>query len=386
MGLKEEPNDRRRKRNIQIAFSVFIGVLVLFTLFSNTLQSLTLPKVKTEKLVIGSLVHTLEGSGVLRPLAEVKLSNPAGWKIKKILVKEGEIVKKGQKLIIYDSQTAESELQDEVASLEKQKINLLGMQDRFVLSTAEGDESKIRSASRDIATLKLDLGMQERKINERRERLVIQKELSAPFDGRITKLNAVEGLASMGEPDVLISNDSRGYRFEFLADSLMLSNFGISIAAKIKVETNARLDQPSKIIEGTIAELVDAEPRLESLSNQEAKKTVAIAQKLVRVTVVSSELEGGEQAFVKLTNRSQQEGRRVSNVAIHQDREGKYIYKIDEQRGALGNVFVARKASIQVIETNEIESMIQVDNVNEDDLIILESSEPLQDSNRIRLQ
>lgn len=63
-----------------------------------------------------------------------------------------------------------------------------------------------------------------------------------------------------------------------------------------------------------------------------------------------------------------------------------FVYKIDEQRGALGNVFVATKVRIHSSETNDKETMIQSDILYEEDLIILESSEPLQDGNRVRLQ
>lgn len=386
IGLKEEPKDHRRKRNIQIVFGVFMGLLVLFTLFSNTLQSLTLPKVRTETAVIGSLVYTIEGSGVLRPLVEAKLSNPAGWKVKTILVKEGERVKKGQKLITYDSRSAERELQDEITKLEKQKIDLRNIQDRFILATTEGDETKARSASRDLESSQLDLAMQERKINELRERLADQKEITAPFDGVITKVNAATGMKSTGESDVLVSNNSRGYRFEFLADASRLSSLEITIGKKVEVEVQAVSDGQNLIIEGIVDEMADAESRRENSSDRDANKNVSIPQKVLRVKVVGSELKGGEQALVKLAKRSQQEGILISNEAIHQDREGKFIYKIEEQKGALGNVFVARKVRIYSSETNDKETMIPSNNVYENESIILESSEPLQDGNRVRLQ
>lgn len=66
--------------------------------------------------------------------------------------------------------------------------------------------------------------------------------------------------------------------------------------------------------------------------------------------------------------------------------ERSYIYKIEEQRGALGNTFIAREVTIRSSTTNGIDSIIQTDNLYEDELIILESSEPLQDGNRVRLQ
>lgn len=66
--------------------------------------------------------------------------------------------------------------------------------------------------------------------------------------------------------------------------------------------------------------------------------------------------------------------------------ERSFVYKIEEQRGALGNAFVAREVQIRSSRTNGAESIIETDSLYEDEMIILESSEPLQDGNRVRLQ
>ncbi|WP_240419088.1 efflux RND transporter periplasmic adaptor subunit [Paenibacillus periandrae] len=388
MELEKELGDRRHKRSIQVVFIVFMGLLIFFTLFSNTLQSLTLPKVRTEKLVNRSLLFTLEGSGMMQPFAETRLSNPAGWKVQTILVKEGDRVKKGQKLIIYDSKVVESELEDEITNLDKQKIELQNVQDQFILSTTEGDAFKIRAASRNIETRKLDLGIQERKINGLRDRLTSQQEMNAPFDGIINKLNAIEGVITAGEPDVLISNSSLGYRLDISVDATLLSSLGISIGEKIEVKilTVAERDQEQQIrmIDGTIDEVANIQPRTQSTSVEEAGPTQTIAQKALRIKVIDSELRGGEKAEFKLEKRSNQEGLVISNAAIHQDRDGLFVYKIDEQRGALGNSFVTRKVRIQSSETNGKETMIKAESLYKDDLIIMESSEPLQEGNRVR--
>lgn len=49
-------------------------------------------------------------------------------------------------------------------------------------------------------------------------------------------------------------------------------------------------------------------------------------------------------------------------------------------------MFVAREVQIRSSTTNGIDSVIQTDSLYEDEMIILESSEPLQDGNRVRLQ
>jgi len=381
--LHEELGQRRRKRNIQIVFGLFIGLLLFFTIFSNTLQSLALPKVRTETPISGSMEHKLEGSGILQPLAEAKLMNPAGWKAIAIAVKEGDSVNKGQTLIVYDSKTAERELQDELAQLEKQKIELQNAQDQYIASATEGDAAKSRSDGRDIETRKIDLGVQERKINEIRDRLASHKQIAAPFDGIVTKLNAVEGLASTGAPDVVLTNNSRGYRLELPVDTPLLAGLGIATEEKLPVEVRMPPDQQPRILEGTVYEIADAEPRTERSAEG---KQATIAQKAVRIKVADPELKGGEQARVQFVKRLRQEGRIISNEAIHQDRGGKYVYKVEEQKGALGNVFIVRKVKVQVAESNDKETMIESGDVNLNDLVILESSEPLQEGNRVRLQ
>ncbi|WHY22077.1 biotin/lipoyl-binding protein [Paenibacillus sp. G2S3] len=386
MELGIKPTDRRRKRNIQVVFMVFMGLLLFFTLFSNTIQTLTLPKVRTEKPTKGNLLFTIEGSGILQPLAEVKLSNTSGLKVEQILVKEGQRVKKGQKLIIYESKTAEQELKEEITNLEKQKIDQQNRQDQYIQSALEEDEFKIRNARRDIEKGKLDILAQENKINGLKIRLTSEKKLFSPFDGLISKLSAVEGLAAMGEPDVIVSNSSRGYRLDIIVDSAHLSNLGISAGEKIEVEIDMNHGQEARILSGSIEEVANSESLADSPSSNESGKTQTIPQKNLRIKVVDPELKGGEQARIKIEKHSLQEGLLLSNEAIHEDREGLFIYKVDEQRGALGNVFVAQKVRIHSSEKNEKETMIQSDILYEEDSIILESNEPLEDGNRVRLQ
>jgi HlyD family secretion protein len=144
-------------------------------------------------------------------------------------------------------------------------------------------------------------------------------------------------------------------------------------------------DQPIRMIDGTIDEITPAEPRTGS-SNGKPGLPPSIPQKSLRIRLADSQLKGGEKAEVKWEKRSQQEGLVLSNEAIHEDSEGTFVYKMEEMRGTLGNSYMARKVRIQSSEENGKKTMIQADNLYMDDLIIMESSEPLQDGNRVRLQ
>ncbi|TQR44618.1 efflux RND transporter periplasmic adaptor subunit [Paenibacillus popilliae] len=379
--------EKKRQRTIVILFGLFIGLLVFCTLFSNTLESLTLPKVVTEKALLGSLDYKLEASGILRPVSEVKLMNAAPWRVSKIYVKEGSSVQKGQTLLTYDSSSAEQELQDEIAHLEKQKIELQTYQDQYIQSaTSEGDDMKLRAASREIQTRRLDLGIQTRKINGLIKKLEQQKEIKAPFDGIVTKINAVTGVVSSGAADIILANSSRGYQLDITIDAELLNILAISIGEKMPVVIKGDKANKPQEYQALIMDIVDNERRSADADDLVTNAKSTIAQKTVRLQMVNSALKGGEEGRVHITKRSREEGILISNKAIHREREGLYIYAVEEQLGPLGNVFLARKVPVTSGESNDKVTLITSGNVYEQTLIVVDSSEPLQDGNRIRLQ
>lgn len=382
----DNKRDLRRKRSVQLISVGFLGLLIFLTLFSNTFQSITFPKVRTEQLASGGLLYKIEGSGTLRAVVEAQLTNPAGWTVLDILVQEGERVKKGQQLITYNSQSAERELDNELAHLKKMNLELQNLQDQFILSAKGSDEVESRRASRAIEMLKLDLSTQERKIQELRDRLASGRVLTAPFDGLVTSVNAVQGLGSLGEPDVVVSNSSEGYQLDVLVDSMPLTRLGIAVGAELEVEVQAAMESSTRFLEGTILEVMDAGLQNEGAAGEGTGETPPTLLKVLRIKVVDAELKGGERAKISIEGRSRLEGLVVSNEAIHRDREGKFVYKIEETRGALGNVFIVRKVRIPSSEWNDQETMLQAGSLYEGDLIVVESSEPLQDGNRVRLQ
>lgn len=511
MELEKEKVNRKRKRLIQILFAAFIAVLLLATLFSNTLQSLTLPKVRTEPLSLGRLVHKLEGRNALQPLLAEKLFNLSGWKVKQIYVKEGDVVKKGQKLILYDSGQADLERQGEAAQLEKQKLEvknlqdqlvqagaeqtkllmgmeqeiksaqvaLEGIQDQYIQASAEKknqtlalkqqiqsaqlalegiqdqyiqanmaaeDEFQIRSLKRDIETQKkeverlqnqydtgmneedaqtrslkrdietkklelesiqnkyktetekenpaieplkrsiqsaqLDIDLQERKIQKLKEAMDRSLEMEAPFDGRITKLNAVKDLVAQGEPDIVIADTSKGLALELTADSRLINSLGLKPGGKVKVETEAAGKQQPRTINGEITKIFNNEPRAEENG---AASAAAVSQQNLQIKVLDPALKGGDQASIRIEKKSRNEGLILVDSAIHRETAGPFIYKVLEKRGALGNSFTAQKVPVQIIETQNELTVVQSNLLGAGDLVIMESSVPLQDGSQIAL-
>lgn len=386
MELGKDQTDRKRKKIIITTFMALMGGLLFFTFFSNTLQSMTLPKVRTSPAAAGGITYRLTGTGILQPKKQAELINPAGWKVKKVLVKEGADVQAGQKLVLYDRADAERELEDEMALLKKQRIALETIQDQFIEATVSGDETGLREAKREIETRKLDLQVQERKIERLREQIRSRSELVAPFDGVVTEVNAVVGVASTSLPDVVVSSTSAGYRVDIIGDAEVIDRLRIATGEAVKVEVAAASEQPPRQLEGVVEDITNAGSRITGSPEEGDGTSATLPQRRLRIRVADPALKGGEQVTVRLEQTSSEQGWVVPNEAIHREGDSRFLFKVEEQRGALGNVFVARKVTIKQSEANEAETMIPAGLLFEGERIILESSEPLQDGNRVRLQ
>ncbi|NEN81921.1 efflux RND transporter periplasmic adaptor subunit [Paenibacillus elgii] len=372
--------EARKKRKMVVLSGVFFGLLLVLTLFSNTLQAITLPKVRTETPVKGKLVHSIEANGTLKPVEEAELKNETGWKVKAVHVKAGDAVVKDQPLITYDSKPADRQIADEQSALKQQKLQLDGLFESFVEANRNGDSTAISKAKRDIESRQLDIDVRERKIQALQEDLAGQRQIVAPFDGIVTSVRATEGLPSLsGQPVVRVSNASRGYGMSVLV-AADLAAF-LSVGEKIEVEVK---DQAVQVMEGRIDEIADSQMELAGGAGQ--KQDAPPASKTVRITVQGEGLNGGERAVVRLQKSvSADEQLLISNEAVHKDQEGKFVYVIEERKGPLGNGFYVRKSYIRAADGNANQTAVR-EGIFPMDQVIVESGEPLQAGNRVRLQ
>lgn len=378
--MEIQPADQalmKRKRKIRILFGLFIGLLIGFTLFSNTLKSLTLPKVALITAGRGELVHTFQGSGTVKWRMESALTGAVGGKVKQVNVKVGELVKKGQALVVYDTKAVENQILDEKAALDKLNISIKELQNSYKEIYRNGDEKSIESAKNALKVSSIDKDVLQRRIQKLQEDLSANGLLTAPFDGIVTKVGAVEGLDSFGgAPDIVIANTSLGFDFEFLAptDAIGLLEKGAMLDVQLS-GSNARQ------VEGRIEEIQDAEPLIQTGGG--ASQTMYTAMKRLTIAIQDDALQGGERADVNLT-RTTQDVILVDNKAIHNEGDQKYVFSIEERNGPLGNAFYVRKTYITIVDSNETQSAV-TQGLFEQEQIILESSDPLQEGDKIRV-
>ncbi|MEY9092547.1 efflux RND transporter periplasmic adaptor subunit [Paenibacillus sp. RC84] len=376
----------RRKRKIRLFSGLFIGLLVVFTLLSNTFMALTIPKVAVVVPSRGQLVHTFKGSGAIKWRAETALTNSTGWKVKKVEVKEGDHVKKGQTLVTYDSKDAEQEILDQQAGLNKLKLTMEELQSHFIEASQNGEEKSIEDAKRAMEIHKIDLEVQQRKIQNLQEKLKKNVKLTAPFNGIVTKVNAKEGFSSEnGGYDVRLSDESLGFEFELFVP--------VDIAAALKAgdKLEVQVDGPAaEKVEGQISEIhepgiPDKSKTDEGSAGEGGNTAMSLPMKRLLVTLQGAGLKEGAGVRVELNRATDPDVLVVANKAIHEDNTGKYVFTIEERNGPLGNAFYIRRTSITVTDSDDKASTV-TQGLFEQQQIVVESSEPLQDGDKVRMQ
>jgi len=366
-----------RKRKIRMLFGLFIGLLIGLTLFSNTLMTLTLPKVVLITPSRGELNHTFQGSGIVKWRAQAELTGEPGARVNKVNVKEGEPVKKGLVLIVYDQKDVKNQILDEQAVLSKLQLLNKELQQGYVEASQSGDEKSVESAKHALKVSEIDMAMQQRRIQKLQEGLAETSTLVAPFDGIVTKVNAVEGLASSeAGPAVVIANGSLGFEFEFLVSEDAAAP--LVIGAKLDVQLSG---SQARQIEGSIVEMQDTESL--SPTGDGGSTTSHTVMKRLLVAIQDEQLQGGERAEVMLTQKTD-DIILVPSKAIHDEGGKKYVFGLEERNGPLGNAFYVRKVYITVVDSNDTQSAVS-EGLFEQQQIILESGDPLQEGDQVRI-
>lgn len=373
--IADEQVRAKRKRTIRMAAGLFTGCLLLLTFFSNTYQKMTLPKVSVEKPVMNQLSHEIEGEGAIRPKRIVSLYDQTGWVAKEVRVKEGDFVKKGEAMVVFDNSSAQKNMADEQDRLAKQQLELDKLQEALKLTGIGGEVSKMEEIKRQITALKLDLSIQARKIDGIRKDISNKSTLTAPFDGLIDERQADEGLpAPQGRAIVQLADLSQGWELKASVDADAASRLvtGETVDVRIK-ETVPRL------VKGKVAAIERAES-----GRGQTQSGGASGMKQVTVNIDDPKLTGGEQAEFRLVKNVGSPRLLVPKSAVKTDSKGEYIFTIEESKRPLGNEFRVRKKYVHTEDSDQTNAIL-TGLIMPDEKIVTESSEPISDGDQVRL-
>lgn len=369
-----------KKRMAPSLLGLFLVLIAGFTLFSNTIQTMTLPKVVTEKPSTGTMNHLIEGNGVVSPRQRDDLISESGWKVTKVDVKRGDSVAKGQVLVAFDGTELEQTLLDEEAALRKRRLEQEDTEEQFKIAVQHGDEEAVLKAKRDLQSYKLDEEASTRKIEALRKELAQKKVLTAPYAGIVTDVQAREGLrVPQGQKVLSLVAPGKGFEVSFTVRAEAAALLALEEEMPVTVIREGQV----KLVNGTVTELKDIP--LEGGANEDGTgSTVAsAARRTVVVALSGEELKGGEQASIRIEKPSMQEGLVLRKEYSKKDGKGRYVFIVMEKKSSLGNAYYAQKKYIRIVD--ETDEEIVVEGLHEQMDIITESSAPLQDGNQIRL-
>ncbi|NOZ57237.1 MAG: efflux RND transporter periplasmic adaptor subunit [Calditrichaeota bacterium] len=219
------------KKRLFIILGVVV-VLAIIVVANLKRQSSGTVEVTVEKVKRGTIVQTVSGTGKVQPEMEVKISAFVAGVIKKIYVKEGDRVRKGQLLAELDRERyvagldrAKSTLKSAEASLKKARADYQRMKELHDQNLASAAD--LENAEANLLMAESQLEQAQASLREAQDSLDKTRLLS-PIDGVVTRLNKEEGEIALGS--------------QFQADVIM------TVADLSKMEVRAQVDENDVVL------------------------------------------------------------------------------------------------------------------------------------------
>ena len=207
---------RLKKPLIVLVFTVIIGLIIV----KNISKGKKVEEIKTNKVRIGNVVEKLTETGNIELVRTLDVKSKIAGKIEKIMIKEGDKVKKGQVLCIIDPDPTQTlVLFQKRFAVDRNRINLEQAQKelnrkRELAKTAlisvkevEDAENAALIVQNTYNLAKLELEIMEKEIEtsgEGTNERIVSSKVRAPINGVITMQHVEEGvLVTSGMSSVL---------------------------------------------------------------------------------------------------------------------------------------------------------------------------------------
>ncbi|MBQ4536813.1 MAG: HlyD family efflux transporter periplasmic adaptor subunit [Lachnospiraceae bacterium] len=268
-----------------------------------------------------------------------------------------------------ENKKAEEDTSDEVADLSHELSKIKVKLDATKKELAEKEEA-LAELTADIND-SLNLGNLYEKVADAQKE--VDKELEkaqdavvvADISGTVTSINLVAGEeTSAMEPVAVLQPEGRGYTMSFSV-------------------TN---EQAQRLAVGDRAELVNAWYYSDvnvTLSAIKPDKTDPGKKKLLTFDV-SGEVTPGQTLNVSVGQKSASYDCIVPNSAIREDNNGKFVLVVESKSSPLGNRYIATRADVQVLASDDTRSAI-TGGVENWAFVITTSNKPIEAGQQVRL-
>jgi RND family efflux transporter MFP subunit len=258
----------------------------------------TLPEIKGSAVSDeGTTVAATEGrtTGTTFPRAEAQVGPNAGGVIAKILVKEGDAVKRGQLLFRLDARDAALRVEQAKAAREAARVNLRATETEYQRTKSMYDQKAVNQMQWDQMVSRLDsakVGLQQAEVAvNMAAKALSDNTVRSPIDGVVTaKLKSEGEMATMMPPTVVLviqDQSTLELRFRLPEKALAVVKIGDPITARFEAMGVTREAKMTRIQQS-----VDARTRTVEVVADIPNKDGALKSGLL----ASVELTGAQQA------------------------------------------------------------------------------------------
>ena len=244
----------------------------------------------------------------------------------------------------------QKELNDKQASYEKQKAQ---------------NELDEQINKMNLENMKREITQQEALVKRLQEKAV-NGVITAPVTGVIMNLTYVTGeKTNAGAVVAEIEISEKGYTMSF----------------------TVTIEQSRRLSVGQVAEVqyyYGSNAPYAEISAIKTDYNNPRGSRIVELEVRGDNIYPGQTMYVALGETGREYESVVPNSAIHEDNKGKFVYIIEAKNTPIGNRYIARRADIQVIASDDSSSAISGVNAYAN-YIITTSSRPVTDGRQVRL-
>lgn len=304
---------------ILITLGVLI-VLVLILKFTGVIGGEKIEKVTIEKAVDKKVVETVTASGKIQPETEVKLSSEVSGEVTELLVKEGDVVKKGQLLCKVRPDVLKSGYDRAVASYSSQKAGVASslqvmkqnegnfvnaeatykrnveLAARKVISASEFDAAKaayltaktnLAKSKEDYISAKFQLEQSGANVQEANANLA-KATIFAPVDGVISKLSVelgdrILGTAQMAGTEIMRISNLSSMEVNVDVNENDINRVNVGDSATIEVDAFA-----DKKFKGIVTEIASSSKDIGSTTTSVDQVTNFV----VKVRIIADSYQG----------------------------------------------------------------------------------------------
>ena len=277
-------------------------------------------------------------------------------------------IKDKQKALEKEYENRDETLRKAERSLEQSGDKIVKAQEKDIKSEEKTDrEKKAEQLSQQSRNISMQEKVQE--ISKLKKLINMGGDIVAQVDGVITKIEATVGGETTGGMLLMMSDDSQGYQFK--------ADLPKDMAKFIKRNDEAVIIPvgEQKKLEGAVVE------SLRSLIGEESGKIEVIA------TLPAGIGEAGLMATLRIEKQSETYPVTVPISAVFGSGDDTFLLLVREQDTILGEQSVAEKVSINVIEKDKANAAIETSySFRSDDMIITQSSKPIAQGDRVRVE